>query len=68
MSPEGATISNQAPEGVIFTMVVVTWSEKVEGSGGKIDYLLCGLLYKEEDGYIFPWSGIDLDSKTNFST
>ena len=32
---EGAIISNQAPEGEISTMVVVKWSEKAEGSGGK---------------------------------
>ena len=29
-APEGAIISNQAPEGVKSTMLVVIWSEKVE--------------------------------------
>ena len=29
--PEGARISNQDPEGETSTMVVVKWSDKVEG-------------------------------------
>ena len=44
--PEGAIISNQCPEGEIYTMVVVTWSEKVEGSGDNICTPLYGRLYK----------------------
>ena len=46
-APEGAIISNQSPEGETYIMVVVKWSEKVEGSGGNIDSPLCGGLYKE---------------------
>ena len=33
LAPEGARISNQAPEGETSTMVVVKWSDKIEGSG-----------------------------------
>ena len=36
-APEGAIISNKAPEGETSTMVVVKWSDKVEGSGDDID-------------------------------
>ena len=36
-SPEGARTSNQALDGEISTMVVVKWSDKVEGSGDDID-------------------------------
>ena len=35
--PEGARISNQAPKGETPTMVVVKWSDKVDGSGDDID-------------------------------
>ena len=35
--PEGAIISNQAPEGETSTMVVGKWSDKVEGSGDNRD-------------------------------
>ena len=41
-TPEGAIISNQASEGETSTMIVVKWSEKVEGSGDDIDSPLCG--------------------------
>ena len=43
-------------------MVVVKWSDKVEGSGDDIDSPLCGGLYKEETD-IVPWSGTDPDAK-----
>ena len=49
------------------TMVVVKWSDKVEGSGYDIDLLLCGGLYKEETD-IVPWSGTDPDAKMNCFT
>ena len=49
-------------------MVVVKWSEKVEGSGDNIDSPLCGVLYKEEDEYLVTWSGTDLYSNMNFFT
>ena len=68
MAPEGAIISNQAPEGEISSMVVVKLSDKVEESGDKIDVPLCGGLYKEEDDYLVPWSGTDPDSKMNCLT
>ena len=45
-SPEGARMSNQAPEGETSTMVVVKWSDKVEGYGDDIDSPLCGGIYK----------------------
>ena len=65
--PEGARISNHAPEGETYTIVVVKWSDKVEGSGDDIDSPLCGLLYKEEKD-IIPWSGTDPDAKMNYFT
>ena len=63
-APEGERISNQAPEGETSTMVVVKWSDKVEGSGDDIYLPLCGGLYKEEKD-IIPWSGTDPDAKMN---
>ena len=67
LDPEGARISNQAPEGETCTMVVVKWSDKVEGSRDDIDSSLCGGLYKEEKD-IIPWSGTDPDAKMNCFT
>ena len=55
-APEGAIISNQAPEVETSTMVVVKYSDKVERSGDNIDSLLCGGLYKEEEDSLVPWS------------
>ena len=49
-------------------MVVVKWSDKVEGSGDDIDSPLCGGLYKEEEDYLVPWSGTDPDAKMNCLT
>ena len=66
-APEGAIISNQAPEGETSTMVVVKWSEKVEGSGDDIASPLCGGLYKEETDVV-PWLGTDPDAKMNCFT
>ena len=37
LAPEGARMSNQAPEGETSTMVVVKWSDKVERPGDDID-------------------------------
>ena len=65
LAPEGAIISKQAPEGETSTMVVVKWSDKVEGSGDNIDSPLCGGLYKEEEHSLVHWSGIDPDAKIN---
>ena len=47
LAPEGAIISNQPPEGETSTMLVIEWSEKLEGSGDNIYSPLCGGLYKE---------------------
>ena len=66
MDPEGEIKSNQAPEGEISTMVIVKWSYKVEGLWDKIDSPLCGVLYKEEEKSIVPWSVSDPDAKTIF--
>ena len=46
-------------------MVVIKWSEKVEGSGDNIESPLCGGLYKEEEDYFVPWSGTDPDVNMN---
>ena len=53
-APEGARISNQAPEGETSTMVVVKFPDKVEGYGDDIDSPLGSGLYKEEKE-IIPW-------------
>ena len=47
---EGARIINQARVGKTYTIVVVKWSDKVEGSVDDIDSPLCGEFYKEEEG------------------
>ena len=49
-------------------MVIVKISDKVEWSGYKINDPLCGLLYKEEDRFLVPWSGIDPYYKMNCFT
>ena len=46
-------------------MVVVKWSDKVEGSVDNIDNHLCSGLYKEDDDSLVPWSGTDPDAKMN---
>ena len=46
-------------------MVVVKWSDKVEGSGDNIDLPLYSGLYKEEEDSLVPWSGTDPDAKIN---
>ena len=61
----GAMISNEAPEEESSKMVVIKWSDKVEGSGDNIYSPLYGGLYKEEDDYLVPWSGTDPDAKMN---
>ena len=67
-APEGAIIRNQAPEGGTSTMLVVKWSDKVEGSGDNIYSPLCGGLYKEEHESLVPWSGTDPDAKIDCFT
>ena len=49
-------------------MVVIKFSDKVEVLLDNIDAPLCGRIYKEEDGYLVPWSGTDPDTKTNCFT
>ena len=49
-------------------MLVLKWSEEVEGPGDNIYAPLCIRLYKEEDGSIVPWSGTDPDDKMNLFT
>ena len=68
LAPEGKIISNQAIEGETSTMVVVKWSDKVEGSGDNIDSLLCSVLYKEEENFLYPWSGTDPYAKMHWFT
>ena len=67
-SPEGSIISNQGLEREAYTMVVVKWSDTVEGFGDSIDSPLCGGLYREEENYLVPWSGTDPDDKMNCFT
>ena len=64
-SPEGAIISNQAPKGGTSTMVVIKWSEKVEGYGYNIYSPLCCGSYTEEGDSLVTWSGIDPYANTN---
>ena len=66
--PEGAIISNKAPEGGKSTMLVIKWSDKVEGYRDNIDAPMCGGLYKKYDVYLFNWSGTDPYSKMNCFT
>ena len=56
---------NQASEGAISTMVVIKWSDTIKGPRVKLDGPLCGGLYREDHGYIVPWSGTDLYAKLN---
>ena len=44
-NPEGAIIINQAPEGAINTMVVISWSDAIKGRRVKVDGPPCGGLY-----------------------
>ena len=68
LDPEVSTIENKSPEGKISTIVVIKFSEKLEGSGDKIYDPMCIQLYKEEGGSIVPLSVIDTYSKMNFFT
>ena len=65
MDPEKSIITNQAPEGVIYTILVVKWSLKLKGLVDNIDYSLCGGLCKKLDGSLVPLPGTDLDAKMN---
>ena len=38
-------------------MIVINWSENVEGSGDNIYLPLRSVLYKEEDDSLVLWSG-----------
>ena len=65
LDPEVAIISSQAPKGGTYTMVVVKWSDKVEGSRDNIYAPLGGGLYKEEEDSLVNWSGTDPDANMN---
>ena len=67
-APEGAIISNIAPEEVTSITSIIKWSENVEGYGDNIDSPLCGGLYKEEDDSLVPCSGTDPDDNMNCFT
>ena len=49
-------------------MVVVKQSDKVKYYGENIDAPLCGVLYKEGDDYLVPWSGTYPDANMNCVT
>ena len=55
--PEGETIINQDPEREISpkNMVIFKWSVAVKGPRIKVDGPLCGVLYREDHGYIVLW-------------
>ena len=67
-APYGAILINQDPEGVRYTMLVVKWSDNVEGYGENIDSPLCSGLYKEENDSLVTWSGTDTDANMNSFT
>ena len=46
-------------------MVVVKWSDTVEGYEENIDESLCSGLYKEDGYYLVPWSGTYPYANTN---
>ena len=58
-------IRNQATEVEISAMLVVKWLYKVGVSRDTIDAPLCGILYKEEEYSLVPWSGTYPDAKMN---
>ena len=52
-------------------MVVIKWSDAIKGPRDKVDKVdgpQCGVLYKEDNEYIIPWSGTDPDTKMNSFT
>ena len=49
-------------------MVIIKWSEKVEGSEYNIYLPLCGGLYKEEDDSLVTWPGTNPDASKNCFT
>ena len=67
-APEGAMISNKAPEEEASKTVVIKWSDKIDGSGDNIYSPLCGGLYKEEEDSLVPWSGTYPYAKMNSFT
>ena len=68
LSPDGAIISNQAPEGEISTIVVIKFSDEIKWTRVKVDGPLCGGLYKEDHGSIIIWSGTYPDANINSFT
>ena len=49
-------------------MVVIKWSDAIQGRRVKVDGPQCGGLYKEDNESIIPWSGTDPDAKMNSFT
>ena len=49
-------------------MVVIKWSNAIQGQRVKVDIPQCGVLYKEDNESIIPWSGTDPDAKMNSFT
>ena len=49
-------------------MVVMKWSDNVEGSVKKVDPPLCDVLYKEEEDFLVSWSGTYPYAKMNLFT
>ena len=49
-------------------MVVIKWADTIKGKRVKVDGPLCGELYKEYHGSIFPWSGTYTDDNLNCFT
>ena len=49
----------------MYIMVVIKFPVAVKGTRVKVDGPLCGILYKEDHGYIIPLSGTEPDAKMN---
>ena len=49
-------------------MVVIKWSNAIQGRRVKVDGPQCGGLYKEDIESIISWSGTDPDAKMNCFT
>ena len=46
-------------------MAVIKWSDAIKGPRVKVDGLMCGGLYKEDNRSIVPWSVTYPDAKMN---
>ena len=52
---ESTRIEDSSPEGEIYLMVVIKWSDSIKGPRVKVYGPQCGGLYKEDHGSIIPW-------------